>query len=217
MNRKRSIGLSIFVAAIAANYAPLLYTHAEQDNCVFGPVSNADYRTYLALARARSGVISPSFFLDDHAVALKLDDLFENLSREKSDVYSRIAMMHATLRSLGAEYRNTNGNDTDEGRTDPFLKATNKATTISFNYLLDVNRLWTFAPWPREAWIIGSLAGPRYERPAGPLYPKKTGGIAFIFHGPTLERPLGFDVRLAGSCPPVPSGDMADNFSAKPL
>jgi hypothetical protein len=213
----KGIAVGLLVALIVANYAPLLNTHTEQDDCSFGPVSNVDYRGYLARAKAQSGVAAPSiFYIDDRAVAMKLNDLFENLSRGKTDVYSRIAIMHATLRSVGAEYRNTNGNHIDEGRSDPFVKAENGTVPISFQYLLDANRLWVFSPWPRDAWVIGSLAGPRYKRPSGSLDPEKTGGITFIFHGPTLERPLGFEVRRDSSCPPLPGVDIANDFSLKP-
>jgi hypothetical protein len=214
--RKASVAISIIAAIICANYVPLLITHAEQDNCSFGPVSNTEYRDYLARASARLVLPTTTALVDDQAMALSLDRLFDDLSRDKLDVYSRIAMMHATLRAMGAEYRNTNGNHVDGGRSDPFLKAATASPTVSFNYVLDVNRLRTFLPWPREAWVIGSLAGPRYERVTGPLYPKKIGGIAFIFHGPTLERPLGFDIRADGSCPPVPSEDRAALFSLTP-
>jgi hypothetical protein len=212
----RLFAASFILALIIANYAPLLNTHAEQDDCSFGPVSNDDYRGYLARAKAQSGVATPSvFYIDDGAVAMKLNDLFENLSRGKTDIYSRIAIMHATLRSVGAEYRNTNGNNIDQGHSDPFVKALSGAPPISFQYLLDVNRLWVFSPWPRDAWVIGSLAGPQYKRPSGSLYPEKTGGITFIFHGPTLERPLGFELRRDDSCPPLPGLDVADAFSLK--
>jgi hypothetical protein len=215
--RRTLIGICIIVAAIVANYVPLLNAHTEQDNCVFGPVSNAEYLAYLAQAKQQSPIANPAFFhLDDRAVGLKLNDLFETLSRDKLDIYSRIAIMHATMRSVGAVYRNTNGTDIDEGRSDPFLKAINQSGHISFQYLLDVNRLWVFSPWPRDAWVIAVLAGPRYVRPSNSLDPKKTGGIAYIFNGPTLERPLGFEVRPDGSCPPLPSADIADNFSLKP-
>jgi hypothetical protein len=146
-------------------------SHAEQDNCSFGPVSNAEYRAHLARAKALLPLPTPSLLLDDKAFALKLDDLFDNLSRGETNVYARLAIMHATLRAVGAEYRNTDGTNLD-----PYVTA---ASTISFNYALDVNRLWMLMPWPRDAWIIGSLAGPRYKDPPGPLYPKRTGGIRF--------------------------------------
>jgi hypothetical protein len=135
MIRKALISPSVILAAVAANFAPLLSTHPEQDDCSFGPVSNVDYRAYLARAKAGSRIAAPAlFYLDDRAIAIKLNDLFENLSRGKTDIYSRIAIMHATMRSVGAEYRNTNGNNIDEGRSDPFVSAVNGAVPISFQY-----------------------------------------------------------------------------------
>jgi hypothetical protein len=122
MNRTLS-GLVVIVAAVMANYAPLAYRHTEQDNCTFGPVSNADYRAYLTRAKALLPFPIPSLLLDDKAFALKLDDLFDNLSHGETNVYSRLAIMHATLRAVGAEYRNTNGNDLDRGTSDPYVKA----------------------------------------------------------------------------------------------
>jgi len=216
MIRKILIGSCVVGAAIAANYAPLFNTHTEQDDCVFGPVSNEQYRQYLSTAKARLNTAAPSFYSDKRPLALKLDDLFENLSGSETNAYSRLAIMHATLRAIGAEYRNTNGNDVDGGQSDPYIKAATTSTTISFNYLLDVNRIRTFLPWPRDAWIVGSLAGPRYKVPPGPLYPKKAGGLAFIVNGPSLiDNPLGIVVRRDTSCPLVPSADLADSYSLK--
>jgi hypothetical protein len=121
-------------------------------------------------------------------------------------------MMHATLRAFGAEYRNTNGFDPDDwGRSDPFLKATNRSTLVSNHYQLDVNRLHYFLPWPREAWISGEIAGPRYDKPPGPLYPKKRGGLAFIVSWPSWIDPNP-NVKSIGSCPPVPGNDLAGGF-----
>jgi len=211
VRRKLAIFGAIATAFVVANYALLLNTHAEQDNCTFGPVSNEQYRAHLGRAKTH---LTYAFYSDDRALALKLDQLFENLSRGESDIYSRIAIMHATLRAIGAEYRNTNGNHVDQGRSDPYVKTTTNSTTVSFNYVLDVNRLWIFLPWPREAWIIGSLAGPRYKEPPGPSYPKKRGGIAFIVNGPNLkDTPFGPDIRSDAPCPPLPSADLADSFS----
>lgn len=216
MNRKQRIGLIVIVATVIANYAPLLDGHAEQDNCTFGPVSNADYRAYLARAKSLLPFPTPSLMLDDKAFALRLDDLFDILSGGETNIYSRLAIMHAALRAVGAEYRNTNGNDVDRGKSDAYVKAASTSPTVSFNYALDVNRLWMFIPWPRNAWIIGSLAGPRYGRQPGPLYPKSTGGIRFIVWSPNiLERSFDDAIRPDGHCPPVPTPALADSFSLR--
>jgi hypothetical protein len=215
MNRKLRTGLIVIGAAVIANYAPLLNRHAEQDNCTFGPVSNADYRAYLARAKALLPPPTPSLLLD-RTLALRLDDLFDSLSGGETNVYSRLAIMHATLRAVGAEYRNTNGNDITRGTSDPYIRAASTSPTVSFNYALDVNRLWMFMPWPRDAWIIGSLAGPRYGSPPGPLYPKSTGGIRFIVWGPNIfERSFASAIRSEGQCPPIPTSDLAESFSPR--
>lgn len=217
MTHKLRNCLLVIVAAVIANYAPLLNRHAEQENCDFGPVSNAEYRAYLARAKALLPFPTPSLLLDDADFALKLDDLFDRLSRGETNVYARLAIMHATLRAVGAEYRNTDGTHIDRGASDPYVAAASSAPTISFNYALDVNRLWMFMPWPRDAWIIGSLAGPRYKRPPGPLYPKSTGGIRFIVWGPTILNSIPGDaIRSVGSCPPIPASHLADDFSMRP-
>jgi hypothetical protein len=73
-----------------------------------------------------------------------------------------------------------------------------------------------FMPWPRNAWIIGSLAGPRYGRPPGPLYPKSAGGIRFIVWGPNiLERSFDSAIRSEGQCPSVPTSDLGESFSLR--
>jgi hypothetical protein len=216
MRHRLFIGFILLLAAIVANYAPLLNTHSKQDDCTFGSISNASYRGHLARARAQLAILPPSIFLNGNALALKLDELFANLGRDETNIYARLAIMHATLRAAGAEYRNANGNNPDRGRSDPFLAAMTETETISFNYFLDINRLGVFSPWPRDAWVIASLAGPRYARPPGPLYPKKAGGITFIVYPPDVKMwPLEFEVRRDGECPPLPAASIAENFSLK--
>ena len=220
MSRRLWTGILLIVAAVAvSNYVPLLNQHAEQDSCVFGPVSNAEYRTHLARAKSELPLPTPSLFLNDHAFAQRLRGLFEKLSHDETSVYSRVAIMHATLRAVGAEYRNTNGNRRSTYAVeDPYALATTASPTVAFNYTLDVNRLWMFMPWPRDAWIIGALAGPRYGRPPGPLYPKGVGGVGFIVWGPLsslIEGSKGDEDLMDGPCPPVPRAELAEGFSHK--
>ncbi|WP_445489492.1 hypothetical protein [Rhodopseudomonas sp. RCAM05734] len=213
MNKGLAALISLGLLGIAANYITLLNFHSEQDTCSFGPVSNAEYRDYLAKARSLSGIVTSSLSADDTSTSANFTKLFEALSSGKSDVYSRLAIMHAALRSLGAEYRNTNGTYPDQGKSDPFVAAMNGLEIVAFNYVLDVFRIGAVLPWPRDAWVIGGLAGPRYYRSVGPAYPKMRGELAIIFHGPTLERPYRTDIEPKGICPPIPSGEIAENFS----
>jgi hypothetical protein len=214
--RRSSVTLAVLALAILANYAPLLDKNSEQDGCAFGQVSNPEYREYLARAATLVPTFAPSLYNSGDALALQLDDVYRKLSKGEDSIYQKIAIMHAILRAVGAEYRNTNGNNPDRGRSDPFVKATTESDTISFNYVLDVNRLLIFWPWPRQAWLIGSLAGPRYTRRPGPMYPDKVGEIAFIVHPPDIKmRPMGFDEESDSACPPVPRADLAVAFSGK--
>jgi hypothetical protein len=214
VKRKVRIALGVVVALVVANYAPLLNTHVDQDNCVFGPVSNEQYRRYLARADAR---LTFSFYSDRRSLSLKLNDLFDDLSGTEASIYSRLAIMHATLRAFGAEYRNTNRNDISAGAKDPYVRAITSSPVVSFNYALDVNRMWMFSPWPRYAWIIGSLAGPPDKQRPVISSPKKAGSFRFIVWGPSLlERPIDEPFRAEGVCPPVPSVDLADQFSFQP-
>lgn len=201
----------VLLAAIIANYVPLINTHKKQDECSFGPVTNEDYLGYLKRAKDR---LTISFYVDRRPLAIKLDELFSSISRSDDNVFMRLAAMHATLRALGAEYRNTNGNNVDEGRSDPYDYSSKSLVSISFNYLLDINRLWIFWPWPRDAWIVGSLAGPRDRRPLVPLFPKSQGEIRFIVNGPSpIEHPLGPpEIKANGLCPPIPALSLADKF-----
>ncbi|UZE48466.1 hypothetical protein ONR75_27310 [Rhodopseudomonas sp. P2A-2r] len=213
MNKGLAALISLGLLGIAANYITLLNFHSEQDTCSFGPVSNAEYRDYLAKARSLSGIVTSSLSADDTSTSANFTKLFETLSSGKSDVYSRLAIMHAVLRSLGAEYRNTNGTNLDQGKSDPFVAAMNKTNVVLFHYVLDVFRIGAVVIWPREAWVIATLAGPRYKRPFAPTYPKAPGELTIIFHGPTLERPYRTDIEPKGSCPPIPGGEIAENFS----
>ena len=216
MTVRKWLLLAIIFGLAAAYGAPFLSTHSEQDDCTFGPVSNEQYRAYLATARKQLVVI-PSLYVDQDGLAARYNALFDSLIRDETDVYTKIAIMHAVLRAAGAEYRNTNGNNADRTAPDPFALAVTNAPTISFNYLLDVNRAWIFSPLLREAWVIGVLAGPRYTKPPGPLYPKKVGGLSFIVHAPdpTLW-PKGLDVQRSGSCPAVPASDFFLHQKIKP-
>jgi hypothetical protein len=213
MKRGVTALLIAMASCIAANYAPLINSHSEQDSCSFGPVSNAEYRLYLSRARQLSLIKAYSLFSGDDIVSAKVTKSLNELSLGKTDVYSRLAMLHATMRALGAEYRNTNGMGPERGRSNPYNDALNGLSAISFSYVLDANRIGLFLPWPREAWIIGILAGPHYEQKIGPLYPQKAGEMTIIFHVPTIEHSLGFTIEHIENCPPIPVREFADKFS----
>jgi hypothetical protein len=214
MKGRWAIALCIFLVAFAANFAiPAFDTHSEQDNCTFGEVSNADYRGYLLRARAQF-ILTPSLYLAGDAFARQLEKVFTNLSRGKVRIYEKLAIVHAMLRAVGAEYRNADANRPGRSLSDPFAEAMSVSETVSFNYALDVNRLWIFSPWQREAWVVVSLAGPRYRQPPGPFYPKEIGALGFIVHPPDPKMwPAEYEIHRDGACPPIPPVDLADKFS----
>src|SRR5882757_6930744 len=79
----------------------LRFGHPEQDNCSFGPVTNAEYRAMLSKARSlqRWKWLCPN--LDEELSRQLLE-----VSEGSSSVYVRISAMHAIFRALGADFRN---------------------------------------------------------------------------------------------------------------
>jgi hypothetical protein len=202
MKARKWIPLAIVLGLAAAYGAPFLITYSEQDDCTFGPVSNERYRDYLNRARSLTSKIN-SLSWRDQASDL-LNDTFEKLVNQQPSIYERIAAMHALLRALGAQYRNTNS----MRDADPYAKVARTGGFVSFNYILDVNRLGFFSPL-REAWIAAGLTGPG-DFYRGPV-PSVSGDIRFVVNHPTLE-PRSID-RAPEKCPPVPNQDLSEIFS----
>ncbi len=129
--------LIVFIVAVA-NYVPLLNTHSDQDNCAFGPVSNDQYRAYLAEAKNRQRTKWPSFNSDSQDIQRQLNFRLSDMTGDEPSLYARLAIMHAILRALGAEYLNTNS-DRD---ADPYEADEQRRQYIRFNYQVDINRLF---------------------------------------------------------------------------
>src|SRR3954447_2256216 len=115
---RRSLAVVAILAAIiiGANYAPLLYSYSDQDNCAFGPISNEQYRAYLKEAKNRQRTKWSAFSRDDQEIGRELRSRLSDMLAEGATVYERIAIMHAILRAIGAEYLNANGRT----EVDPF-------------------------------------------------------------------------------------------------
>src|SRR2546430_17471395 len=94
---------------IVANYAPLLSLHADQDTCTFGPVSNEQYRGYLLEVKNRQRTKWPAFSRDGQEIGRQLNFRLHDMLGPDATLYERIAIIHAVLRAIGAEYLNTNG------------------------------------------------------------------------------------------------------------
>jgi hypothetical protein len=203
----------VIMLVLAAVYGgPLLLTYimnGEQDECSFGPVSNAQYRDYLRRAKELSSQAPGSFSSNHLEAEARFNELFDRLIDGKRSVYERVAASHALLRSFGAQYRNTNGM-----RPDPYATVAKKGGVVSFSYYLDVNRLGVglFNPlliFRRTTYISALLTGP------GDFYrglvPSVVGDIRFNVNYPVFDtRPP--DDRAPESCPLVPSQSLSDSF-----
>lgn len=199
----------VIVSGLAAAYGlPFLNTSGEQDDCGFGPVSNARYRDYLARAKHLYSREPNRFSWDDRQASALLNQLFEQLVDQNTSVYERVAAAHALLRALGAQYQNTN----DMRFPDPYAAViANSGGFVVFEYLLDINRLGLFSPIKRQSWVIAQLTGPG-DFYRGPI-PSEAGDIRFDVKYPVWEPR---DIKRApAQCPPVPNQTLSKSFSRK--
>ena len=189
------IALAIICSLAALHLWPLLETHPEQDDCVFGPVSNASYRGLLAEAKRRQKTTWPSLVWDDYKSGARLEERFKDLTGGMTSVYERLAAMHAVVRALGGELRRT---------TDERVLGRN----IWYEYDLDVNRLGFFRPMWRQMRIRTQLVF--VDPPVSALGPPRArrGDILFIPHFPgLLEGDTIFADAEFGLCPTMPTTD----------
>jgi hypothetical protein len=209
---RRSLAVFGILAAIiiGANYAPLLFMHSDQDNCAFGPVSNARYRAYLEEAKNRQRTRWPGFSRDDQKIGRELRSRLSDMLAEEGTVYERIAIMHAILRAIGAEYLNANGRT----EADPFEGARKRRQLVEFNYQVDINRLGLFQPYPRTIWILASIPDPDITRPEiTRLYGDRSISAATVS---IFDHPPSETLTSSGqTCPPSPSTEAAARYQAK--
>lgn len=209
---RRSLAVIAILAAIiiAANYAPLLFLHSDQDGCAFGPVPNARYRAYLAEAKTRQWTSWSAFSRDDQQIGRELRSRLSDMLAAGGSVYERIAIMHAILRATGAEYLNTNG----RMEVDPFEGARKRRQLVEFHYQVDINRLGLFQPYPRTIWIVASIPDPDITRPEiTKLYGDLSISAATVS---IFDHPPNETLTPSGqSCPPSPSTEAAARYQAK--
>lgn len=210
-----SLGLvGILLAAailLAGAYAaPFFSTHAEQDECSFGPVTNAQYRDLLAEAKRKQKAVWPALVQHNDRAADVLNARFDDLSSGATSVYERLAAMHAVVRAIGGDYRNTNSSYS----ADPYRDVV-KGGTVSINYHVDVNKLGFFSPVGRQMWLIASIVGPNYTPFPRSETRAQRGDIRFIVHFPNILEGY-YDIpksRFQEKCPPVPSLELAQQFT----
>jgi hypothetical protein len=209
---RRSFAVFAVLAAliIGANYAPLLYLHSDQDDCAFGPISNEQYRAYLKEAKNRQWTRWPAFSRDDQKIGRELRSRLSDMLAQGGTVYERIAIMHAILRAIGAEYLNANGRT----EADPFEGARKRRQLVEFHYQVDINRLGLFQPYPRTIWIVASIPDPDITRPE---ITKLYGDLSFSATTVSIfDHPPSETLTPSGqSCPPSPSPEAAARYQAK--
>jgi hypothetical protein len=210
---RKWLPLAIMLVLAAVYGGPLLLTYVmngEQDECSFGPVSNAQYRDYLRRAQELSSETPGSFSSNHMEAEARFNELFERLIEGERSVYQRVAASHALLRSFGAQYRNTNGM-----RPDPYATVAEKGGVVGFSYYLDTRRLGVGLLNPllifwRTTYISSNLTGPG-EFYRGPV-PTVVGDIRFNVNYPAFDT-RSPDDRAPENCPLVPSQALSESFS----
>lgn len=209
---KTPLGTAICLVLVAAYFAPLFLVHPSQDACSFGPVSNQRYRELLADAKFKQARQWPSLVWEnDRRNRDLLNARFDDVSRGMTSVYEKLAAMHAVVRALGGDYRRT-----QVDRDDPY-ENTNRLGIVSFDYHVDVNRLYFFSPLRRQMRVIGIVV--IVDNVSSTVIQdrrrSKRGDIEFIAWVPTFyERYIIIPRSKFGeSCPRLPSKELAERLS----
>jgi hypothetical protein len=201
--------LLIAVAGLFIIYiGPLMIPHPAQDACSFGPVSNARYRELLAEAERRQATVWPPLVWDNRKTMALLNARFDDLSGGMTSVYERLAAMHAVVRALDGDYRET------VPRSDPYQPRSG-VDQVSFHYHVDLNRLGFISPIWRHMWLIGSVAIGNKDTSTEPdRTRRRRGDIDFLVWFPALGETYVSRPRSDSGeqCPPTPSADQADRL-----
>jgi len=161
--------LSIILIVYLANIAwPYLYRESDQDACSFGPVTNEQYRAYLADVKQRAKDYWPP--MPDGSHPWPVDDVMHaSLAYRVSDAvrdldgfYERLAMSHAVMRAAGMRLREMQGNDNDKATLDADGNANSLRYVYAFtspNYTLIPMRMFRFDGKGTLSFIGGQEAG----------------------------------------------------------
>ena len=190
--KPKRIVAAVLVGMLALHVGPLLKTHSEQDACSFGDVSNEEYRSLLA--RAGLGFWRPLWW-SDGGVTLQINRKYRELLPNSASTAMKVATAHAVLRASGAEFRRFD--DEKSPITDAKIQR-----MFRYQYLLDINRLFYFAPFLRSMWIILSVDDPLQtaSQPTGASDFRITAYLPNLIEGvPKLDRN-----SEASVCPPIP-------------
>jgi hypothetical protein len=208
--RKTSIALAVMVALVGIYFGPLLITHPAQDACTFGTVSNERYRQLLAEAKRRQATTWPALVWDNKKTMALLNKRVDDLSGGTTSVYERLAAMHAVVRALGGDYRQT------EADVENPFGSQNRSGLVGYDYHVDLNGVGFFAPIWRHMWVIGTLV---FNAHGGSIVQDRRrsqpGNIDFIVWYPsffdsyiTVERS-----KFGESCPRLPDAALVERLS----
>ena len=207
---KTLIAIAIVVALVSFYFGPLLISHPAQDACSFGTVSNERYRQLLAEAKRRQATTWPALVWDNKKSMTLLNLRVDDLSRGTTLVYERLAAMHAVMRALGGDYRQTG-----YGSENPF-ESKNQSGIVGYDYHIDLNGLGFFAPIRRHMWVIGKLVfSPQGGSVVQDRRRSRLGSI-----DSTVWYPSYFDTYVTISrsefdenCPRLPDAELAERLS----
>ncbi len=102
---KRSLLVLLAVYGVWRFVLPVFDTHPEQDQCTFGPVSNARYQELLAEARRSMREEWVNYPSNREEQADEFSRRIQDLNKGEVAIYSRIAGMHAVMRAAGASLK----------------------------------------------------------------------------------------------------------------
>lgn len=149
---------------------PYIYRESVQDSCSFGPVSNEQYRAYLADVKQRAKDYWPP--MPDGSHPWPVDDLMHtslayrlsDATRDMDNFYQRLAMSHAVLRAAGMRLREPQGDA--NGKNKATLDAEGNANSLRYvygftspNYTLIPMRMFRFDGKGTLSFIGGKEAG----------------------------------------------------------
>jgi hypothetical protein len=204
-----ALPLAALTTVLVSTFVP---PRQEQDDCSFGAVTNAEYRTMLSTARSlRWKSIFAHEKLEDALLAQ-----FVRVSGNNPSPYVKVASMHAVLRAWGGDFRNINERQFGK-QADQYEKASHEGGGVSFNYAVTVPQIG-LTSLPGQAWFIGHLNGPLASTAAYDRKKYRQGRFYFVAWRPNPIDPIPSDVFRPGdsSCPPVPAENLANFFSGKP-
>jgi hypothetical protein len=210
MEVRKWLPLAIMLGLEAGYAAPFLLTYitnGEQDECTFGPVSNAQYRDYLRRAKVLSSQMPGGFSSNHSEASARFNELFENLVDEKPSVYERVAASHALLRSFGAQSKH------QRHAPRPVRYRCKKGRCRRLSILRGYQPAW---PLPSLFALYAAGTGHTDLTGPGDFYrgpvPSVAGDIRFNVNFPVFDTQLPFD-RAPENCPPVPDQALSKRFS----